>query len=397
MTTEELKKLALGTRMIRASARSPFNRVSSHIPPIFQTVNFDYEDVEEGLAVFLGEKKGYFYTRDGNPTSDLFAHLTALLEEGEAGLAAASGMAAISSTLLTLTAPGDEIVSSTNIYGGTKAWLTSRLAPLGITTRFVDITNLEAVRNAVSPRCKVLYTEVLGSPNLEVADLARLAALAEEKGLTFVVDNTFSPPPIVQPLKFGAHLVIHSTTKYINGHGDAIGGVVVGKAELIDRIRGAIKLYGGVISPFNAWLGIRGLKTLSLRLERHCGNALALARFLQNHPQVARVHYPGLESHPQHELAAEQLNGFGGMLAFEVRGGLEAGKKVMDGVRVCSFTTSLGEIDTLIIHPASTSHVSLSPQERAALGISEGLLRLSVGIEDIDDLRNDLRQALDSI
>ncbi|MDZ7316862.1 MAG: aminotransferase class I/II-fold pyridoxal phosphate-dependent enzyme [candidate division KSB1 bacterium] len=397
MTVEELKKLKIGTRMIRASVRSPFNNVSAHIPPIFQTVNFDYRDVEEGLAVFLGEKQGYFYTRDGNPTSDLFAHMVALLEEGEAGLAVASGMAAISNAVLSIVRPGDEVVSSTNIYGGTKSWLTTQLATLGVRTVFVDITRPDQVAAACSPKSKILYTEVLGSPNLETADLAALSAIAKEKGLTFIVDNTFSPPPIVQPLKYGADLVIHSTTKYINGHGDAVGGVVVGSVEMVQRIRNVVKLYGGVISPFNAWLGIRGLKTLTLRLERHCSNALALARFLEEHPRVKTVHYPGLPSHPQHELAKRQLRGFGGMLAFEVHGGLEAGKKVMNAVRVCNFTTSLGEIDTLIIHPASTSHVSLPKEEREALGISDGLLRLSVGIEDVEDLLLDLRQALQNI
>ena len=397
MTSEELKQFDIGTRMIRATARSPFNRVSSHIPPIFQTVNFDYENVEEGLAVFLGEKKGYFYTRDSNPTSDLFGHLIALLEEGEAGLAAASGMAAITNTVLAFVKPGDEIVSSTYIYGGTKNWLTTQLAAWDVRTHFVDITRPDAVAAACTERTKILYTEVLGSPNLEVADLAALSKLAKAHELTLIVDNTFSPPPIVQPLKLGADLVVHSTTKYINGHGDAIGGAVAGRAETIARIQQAIKLYGGIISPFNAWLGIRGLKTLAVRLEKHCSNALALAQFLSAHPKVQRVYYPGLPSHPQYPLAAAQLNGFGGMLAFEVVGGMEAGKTVMDSVRVCSFTTSLGEIDTLIIHPASTSHVSLAPEERAALGISDGLIRLSVGIESINDLTEDLRQALDNI
>lgn len=397
MTTEELKKLNISTRMIRATAQSPFNRVSSHIPPIFQTVNFDYENVEEGLAVFLGEKKGYYYTRDSNPTSDLFAYLTALLEEGEAGIAVASGMAAITNAVLSIVKPGDEIVSSSHIYGGTTAWLTTQLAELGVKTIFVDITDCNAVAAACTSRTKILYTEVLGSPNLVVADLAKLAAVADEHNLTFIVDSTFSPPPIVQPLKLGVDMVIHSTTKYINGHGDAIGGVIIGSDEAIQRIQKVVKLYGGIISPFNAWLGIRGLKTLAIRLEKHCGNALALARFLYEHPKVKDVFYPGLPSHPQHELAAAQLMGFGGMLAFEVVGGLEAGKTVMDSVKVCSFTTSLGEIDTLIIHPASTSHVSLTREEREAVGVSDGLMRLSVGIEAIDDLIDDLRQALDKI
>ncbi|RPH98588.1 MAG: aminotransferase class I/II-fold pyridoxal phosphate-dependent enzyme [Calditrichaeota bacterium] len=397
MTKDELIKLSIGTRMIRAAARSPFNHVSSHIPPIFQTVNFDYEDVEEGMAVFLGEKSGYFYTRDGNPTSDLFAHLVALLEEGEAGIAVASGMAAISSAILSIVKPGDEIVASSFIYGGTINWLTSQLAPLGVKTHFVDISDFDQVEAACCSNTRILFTEVLGSPNLMVADLKRLAEISTAHQLTLMVDNTFSPPPIIQPLLHGADVVIHSATKYINGHGDAIGGVIVSDAERIAAVKKVVKLYGGIISPFNAWLAIRGLKTLAVRLEKHCSNALALANFLCHHPRVQMVYYPGLASHPQHALAAAQLDNFGGMLAFEVVGGLAGGKKVMDAVRVCNFTTSLGEIDTLIIHPASTSHVSLSAEERKAVGISDGLLRLSVGIESIEDLVNDLRQALDKI
>ncbi len=360
-------------------------------------MNFDYENVDEGMSVFLGEKEGYSYTRDGNPTSDMFAQLVALIEEGDVGIAAASGMAAISSVILALVRPGDEIVSSTNIYGGTRSWLVSQLAEFGVSVRFVDIADPDAIKEALSKKTKILYTEVLGSPNLAVADIKKLAQLAKNAGVTFIVDSTFTPPPIIQPLKLGADIVVHSTTKYINGHGDAIGGVVVGGAEMIRKTQKVLKLYGGVISPFNAWLGIRGIKTLALRVERHCRNAMSIAEFLQNHEKVQAVYYPGLPNHAQYDLARTQLNGFGGMLAFKVVGGLKSGKKVMEAVRVCNFTTSLGEIDTLIIHPATTSHVSLSPQERKALGITDDLMRLSVGIEDIADLLDDLEQALEKI
>ncbi len=397
MTPEELLKLDIGTRMIRAAAQTGQHRVRSHIPPLFQTVNFDYETVDDGMAIFAGEKIGYSYSRDGNPTSDLFANLVALLEEGQAGIATASGMAAISSAVLSLVEPGDEIVSSKNIYGGTKSWLCGPLAELGIKTRFVDITNLNEIKSACSNRTKILYAEVLGSPNLVIADIKQLGSFADENNLTLIIDSTFTPPPVIQPLKLGAHIVIHSATKYINGHGDAIGGVIVSDADRIQAIRKIVKLYGGIISPFNAWLNIRGLKTLAIRLEKHNSNGLELAKFLQQHSRVEKVLYPGLTSHPQHNLAKTQLSGFGGMLAFQVHGGLEAGKKVMDAVRVCSFTTSLGEIDTLIMHPASTSHVSLPKDERLALGITDGLLRLSVGIEAVDDLIADLQQALDKI
>lgn len=397
LDSKELKKLNISTRMIRGSLEYDFTRIRSHVPPIFQTVNFNYADVEDGLAVFKGEKSGYFYTRDGNPTSDLFANLVVLLEEGECAIAVASGMAAISSTVLSLVRPGDEIISSTNIYGGTKAWMKQELSSLNIKTDFIDITDINVVSTSITKNTKILFTEVLGSPNLVIADIKKLADIAKTNRLIFIVDNTFSPPPIIQPLKLGADIVIHSATKYLSGHADIIGGVIISEKKRIEKIKNVVKLYGGIISPFNAWLAIRGLKTLALRLEKHNSNALTIAQFLASHPKVKIVHYPGLESHQQHQLAKTQLEGFGGMLAFEVFGGLEAGKKVMNAVKVCNFTTSLGEIDTLIMHPATTSHVSLSKQEREAIGIPDGLMRLSIGIEDVNDLINDLQQALNKI
>ena len=397
MTIKELKKYGVGTKVLHAASQFDFRAVRSHIPPIFQTVNFDYDNVEQGMSIFLGEKEGYFYTRNGNPTSDMFAYLVTVLEEGEAGLVAASGMAAISSALLALVRPGDEIVSSKNIYGGTRAWMTSQLAEFGVTIHFIDIADLKAVAAALTEKTKVLFTEILGSPDLVVADVASLGALAKKVGAKLVIDSTFTPPPIIRPLALGADIVVHSTTKYINGHGDAIGGAIVGAKEDMDKIAQVLKLYGGIMSPFNAWLGIRGMKTLALRIEKHSSNALALATFLQRHNKVKAVFYPGLSTHPQYELAKKQLNGFGGMLSFKVKGGLEEGVKVMDAVKIANFTTSLGEIDTLIIRPASTSHVSLSKNEREALGITDNLLRLSVGIEDVDDLIHDLEQALEKI
>jgi methionine-gamma-lyase len=397
MTAKELQKYGIGTRLIHAAAHYDHGKVRSHIPPIFQTVNFDYESVDEGMSIFLGEKEGYFYTRNGNPSSDMFAHLIAMIEEADAGLSAASGMAAISSAILALVHPGDEIVSSKNIYGGTRNWLVNQLAPFGVSVRFVDISDLGALNEAMSEKTKILYTEVLGSPDLVVADIESLSTIVKDNDALLMVDSTFTPPPVIMPLTMGADIVVHSTTKYINGHGDAIGGAVVGDKEIIEKINNVLKLYGGVISPFNAWLGIRGMKTLSLRIEKHCANALAIAEFLNGHDKIKTVYYPGLSGHAQHVLAKTQLYGFGGMLAFKVKGGLESGKKLMDSVKLCSFTTSLGEIDTLIIHPASTSHVSLSRGEREALGITDDLVRLSVGIEDVDDLRHDLEQALEKI
>jgi len=395
--TKKTRKPGIGTRAIRGTVNIDYRQVRSHIPPLFQTVNFDYENSSEGIEIFSGEKDGYIYSRYGNPTVDLLATVVAGLEEADAGVATASGMAAISSAFLALCQPGDRILSSKAIYGGTSGWLKEHAENLGIHSDFVDITNLEAVEKAVQKETKILYTEILGNPNLIQADLEALNRIAKKHQLLLVVDNTFTPPPIVQPMLFGADVVIHSATKYIGGHGDLIGGVVVGKKELVDSVQEAVKMYGGSMSPFNAWLAIRGIKTLALRMERHCANALQIARFLNEHEKVQDVFYPGIPGNSGFELAQKQLNGFGGMLAFEVKGGLEAGKKVMDAVRICSFTVSLGEIDTLIMHPATTSHKSLSPEERQAIGVTDGLIRLSVGIEDIDDLVADLSQALDQV
>ena len=261
----------------------------------------------------------------------------------------------------------------------------------------MDITDLNAVENAFTDKTKILYTEVVGNPNLVVADISSLAQIAKAHHILLIVDNTFTPPPIILPLKIGANIVIHSVTKYISGHGDIIGGVIVCSEANAKKIRVTVSKNGGVMSPFNAWLAIRGIKTLNLRLERHNSNAKQIAEFLNKHPGVNKVFYPGLPSHPFHKIAASQLNGFGGMLAFEVKGGLEAGKKVLDSVRVCNFTVSLGEIDTLIMHPASSSHVGLTRKERESIGISDGLLRLSVGIENIEDLLSDLEYALSLI
>jgi len=389
----DLKTLRPGTRMIRAAAYTDIV-VQSHIPPIYQTVNFEYADAEQGLDIFQGKKSGYIYTRDGNPTTDLFVNMVALLEEGEAGIATASGMAAISNAILPFVNPGDEIVSSSAIYGGTRNWFTEHLQRFNITVRFVDITDLDAVRVAITDKTKILYTEVVGNPNLVVADIAALGKIARSAQKLFIVDNTFTPPPVMYPLRYGADIVVHSATKYIGGHGDIIGGVIVTSLEKMQLIGKTLSKFGGVMSPFNAWLAIRGLKTMNLRLERHCDNAMRLAEYLSKHPKVAQVFYPGLPQHPFHKVAAAQLHGYGGMMAFEVKGGLDAGKTVMNNVRVCSFVVSLGEIDTLIMHPASTSHVSLTPQEREAIGVTDGMIRLSVGIENIEDLIGDLEQAL---
>lgn len=397
MNEKRLKSLKIGTRAIAAIAHYDHRHVRAHIPPIFQTVNYEYADAEEAFAVFRKEKPGYIYSRGSNPTTDLLGRVVALLEEGESYVVAASGMAAISAVFLTLLKPGDHIVSSSAIYGGTRNFFKNRLTPLKINTSFIDITDPPKVRRSIKKNSKILYTEVLGNPNLMIADIAELAEIAREYSLSLVVDNTFSPPPLVQPLKLGADIVIHSATKYLGGHGDLIGGVAVCSEEQAKNINKTLEIYGGTLSPFNAWLALRGIKTLGVRLERQCENAATIAQFLSEHKKVNKIFYPGLPDHPQHALARQQLNAYGAMLAFEIKGGFPAGKKLLNSVSLCNFTVSLGEIDTLIMHPASTSHVWLSKEEREAIGISDGLIRLSVGIEDIVDLIGDLENALTQI
>lgn len=391
---DKLLKLQLETRLVRATTDADFRQVKSHIPPLFQTVNFDYSDAEEGLAIFRAEKAGYIYSRNGNPTTDLFAQMVALLEESEAGLATGSGMGAVSAVFLALTNSGDQVVSSAAIYGGTRSFLQKHLTSHGVRTDFVDISDLAAVEAALTKRTRIIFTEVVGNPNLVVADIRGLADLAKRHGVLLVVDNTFTPPPLIQPLRHGADVVLHSATKYIGGHGDLLGGVIASSREFIEPMIEIVKHYGATLSPFNAWLALRGMRTLVLRLQRQCENAFTLARFLNDHPAVSRVFYPGLPDHPHHQVAARELQAFGGILAFEMKNGFDAAKRVMDGIQVCSFTTSLGEIDTLLIHPASTSHIGLAPEERQAIGVTDALIRLSVGIESIVDLQEDLDQAL---
>jgi methionine-gamma-lyase len=323
--------------------------------------------------------------------------MVSVLEGAEGGLAASSGMAAISSVFMAHTQKGDHIVSSKDIYGGSRAFFVRDLAAMEREIDFVDITDINKIATKIRKNTRILYTEILGNPNLVFADIVKLGELARDHNIKLIVDNTFTPPPIAQPIEMGADIIIHSATKYLGGHGDLVGGVILGQHHDLKDVAAKLINFGGCLSPFNAWLGIRGLKTLLLRLERQCENALKLAQFLETHPAVNKVYYPGLESHPCHGLAHSQLHGFGAMLSFEVKGGFETAKALIDAVRVCRFTVSLGEIDTLIIHPASTSHVSLSVEDREKIGITDSLLRLSVGIENYSDLENDFLQAFDKL
>jgi cystathionine beta-lyase/cystathionine gamma-synthase len=359
-------------------------------PALYQTTNYVYADAEGAAHAAAGAS--FIYTRHGNPTVDAFARAVAELEGAEAGLAFASGMAAVA-TALFASAVGGDVLAAEGIYGGTTELLTGLGPRFGVQARFVPAWDLAAVAAAVGPRTKVLLVETLSNPLLRVPDLRALAALARARGLTFVVDSTFTTPCLVRPLSLGADLVVHSASKYLSGHGDVIGGVAVGAGKALEPLRAVRTLLGGTMDPFAAWLALRGLRTLPLRLARQCESAVLLAAVLETLPGVVRVHHPSLPGHPDHALARALLGAPGAMITLQLADGAAA-RRFYDRVRVFSRAASLGEIMSLVTHPASFSHGGLPPEERARLGIDEGLVRLSVGIEDVADLEADLRQAL---
>jgi len=365
--------------------------------PIYQTVNFEYEDFDHKLRVGNIEEPGYFYTRYSNPTIDVLNESVAALEGAETAFSFASGMGAITGALLSLLKPGDHIIGSTIIYGGTYGMLTHFLPRYNIEHTFVDIWDLDAVESVMKSNTKVLWVEPVMNPTLHVSDLPGLVEIAERHDVKVIVDNTFTPPYLFKPLDHGAHGVVHSTTKFINGNGDTIGGMVLGSGEWMEEVKGVGRLTGGTMSPFNAWLTWRGLRTLGLRLERSCKNAMKIARYLESHNEVKRVYYPGLKSHPQHDLAKKIMTDFGCVVSFEIDGGLEPVKRINDAFKMITSTVSLGEVDTVAAHPATSSHQKMDPEVREKYGITDGLVRLSVGIEDGDDLIEDLEQALNHI
>jgi len=385
------------TRIIKAGEGKDFSDVRIPGIPIFQTSNYLYPDVELGTDILLSKKPGHIYGRYSNPTVDTLNEIMATLESSESALSFASGMAAISSAMLAYCKPGDHIVSSSIIYGGTFTFFQNQLSRLNIDVTFIDPRDHKRVAAAIRKNTRILYTEPLANPTLIASDIKFWSDLAHQHQCKLFIDNTFTPPPIFKPLEWGADLVLHSATKYLGGHSDLLGGVVCGSLKEIEQIRPVIKYYGPIMAPLIAWLLIRGIRTLGIRLERQSENALQLARFLSQHPRVNRVFYAGLEDNPQYELNQKQFNGFTGMLAFEVKGGWPAARKVMENLKTILFTVSLGDISSLICHPASTSHVYLTPEERASIGISDGLMRLSVGIEHVEDLKKDLDQALEKI
>jgi len=365
-------------------------------PPIYQTTNFVFHDVADGARKCESVHNGYCYTRLGNPTLSVLEERIAALEGAEAGLAFATGVAAITALLTELVKPGDHIVCSNSVYSATNYFMSEILAKFGVETTFVDAANLEAVEAATKGNTRIIYAETPANPTIKVIDLEGIGRLARDKGAMVLVDSTFATPYLLNPLKFeGITAVIHSGTKYIGGHGDAMAGLVVGSAKLMDRIRDtSMKNMGGILGPFEAWLLLRGLKTLAVRMDRHCSNAMKVAEFLEQHPKVERVFYPGLPSHPQHEVAKKQMRGFGGMLSFELKSGIEAGVTLMNNLKICRLAVSLGDIDTLVQHPASMTHWYVEREERLKAEITDGLVRMSVGLEGVNDIISDLEETL---
>ncbi len=365
-------------------------------PPLHLTSTFTFETAEQGGEIFAGEREGYIYSRTNNPTTRILEQRIASLEAAEAGIAFASGMGAISACLWTLLEPGDEVLTDKTLYGCTFSLLNHGLGKFGIKTTHIDMTDPANLVAAISEKTKVVYFETPANPNMRLVDIEAVSKIAHAHGAIVIVDNTYSTPWITRPIELGADLVVHSATKYLNGHGDVIAGLAVGRQEMIDEIRGfGLKdMTGATLAPFNAMLIARGLKTLALRMERHSENAMQVARLLEGSEAVQVVNYPGLESFAQHALAKRQMQAFGGMVSLELVGGYAAGVAMMNRLRLVSRAVSLGDAETLVQHPASMTHATYSEEERAHHGISEGLVRFSVGLEDIDDILEDIRQAL---
>jgi len=374
----------------------PMQHEGALTPPLHLTSTFAFETAEAGGETFAGERQGHIYSRISNPTLDLLERRIADLEGGEAGLATASGMGAITALLWTFLEPGDEILVDKTLYGCTFAFLHHGLAKFGITITHVDMTDPAKVQAALTDKTRIVYFETPANPNMRLVDIAEVARIARAHGARTVVDNTYATPVLTRPIELGADMVVHSATKYLGGHGDLVAGLVVGSAEDIEAVRlyGMKDMTGAVMAPFNAMLILRGLKTLKLRMERHSASAMRVARWLADHPAVAQVYYPGLDSAPQHALAQRQMAAFGGMIAFELRGGFDAGVAMMNKLNLVLRAVSLGDAESLIQHPASMTHSTYTPEERARHDISEGLVRLSVGLEEVEDILADLDQAL---
>ncbi|MCR8745852.1 methionine gamma-lyase [Romboutsia lituseburensis] len=396
---ENIKEKRFATRAIHGGHhRDPLSGALT--TPIYKTSTFVFDSAEQGGRRFALEEGGYIYSRLGNPTNAQLEEKVAILEGAEACVSTASGIGAITSALWTALKAGDHVVASKTLYGCTYAMFNHGMSRYGVEVTFVDASNLDEVKGAMKANTKVVYLETPANPDLKLIDIKAVSEIAHTvEGCIVMVDNTFCTPYIQRPIEHGADVVVHSATKYLNGHGDVLAGFVAGKLDFINQVRlfGIKDMTGSVLSSFDAYLVIRGMKTLQVRMDRHCKNAMEVAKFLEGHANVEKVNYPGLESFPQYDLAKRQMDQPGGMIAFEVKGGLEAGKKLLNSLELCTLAVSLGDCETLIQHPASMTHSPYTPEERAEAGISEGLIRISVGLEDAEDIIADLKQGLDRL
>jgi len=391
------KKVGKSTKAIHAGIpkHSEYGEVSV---PIFQSSTFAFPSADDGAARFAGTKAGYIYTRLGNPTINALEENITALENGYRGFATATGMAAITTVYTALLHQGAHVVSSETVYGPSRVVLETIYSKYGVESSFVDSSNLENIRKAIRPNTKMVFIETPANPTMKITDLKGAAEIAHQHKLPLVVDNTFASPYLQRPFEFGADIIVHSLTKFLNGHADVVGGmIVVNDENYYKMIRPTFTSFGGTMDPHQAWLVLRGIRTLALRVERGQENALKLAQFLKTHPKVLWVTYPGLPEHPGYEIAKKQMDGFGAMIAIGVKNGLEGGKIVMDNVEIFTLAVSLGGVESLIEHPASMTHASVSKAEKIKSGVSDELVRIAVGCEDYEDLRDDLDQALNKI
>ncbi|MEZ7516340.1 trans-sulfuration enzyme family protein [Flavobacterium frigidarium] len=365
-----------------------------HSVPLYLTSSFVFEDAEDMRASFAEEKDRNIYSRYSNPNTNEFVEKVCKMEGAKAGFAFASGMAAVYSTMAALLKSGDHIISSSSVFGATHSLFMNYFPKWNIETSYFDINKPETIESLITPETKILFAESPTNPAVDIIDLELLGNIAKKHNLILIIDNCFATPYLQQPIKWGAHLVVHSATKLMDGQGRVLGGVTVGDPELIQKIYLFSRLTGPSLSPFNAWVLSKSLETLAIRLDRHCENALKVAEFLEQHPNVNKVKYPFLKSHPQHEIAKKQMKAGGNIVAFEIKGGLEAGRAFLDKIKLCSLSPNLGDTRTIVTHPASTTHTKLSVEERLAVSITDGLVRVSVGLETVGDVIADLNQAL---
>jgi cystathionine beta-lyase/cystathionine gamma-synthase len=398
MLQRERKEKGFSTRSVHAGEKT--GRAGAVVTPIYETSVFAFSKTQELLEVINHKKEGYIYTRWDNPTVRTVERKIAALEGAEDAAVFSSGMSAVTTALLTLVNSGDHVVSTKDLYGGTLQFFKDILPKFDVETSLVDVTRIDEMKSSLQRNTKVIYAETPTNPTLKIADIPKIVQLTKKgktSGLTSIIDSTLASPFNLRPIRLGIDLVVHSATKYLGGHNDVTAGVVCGSTELIRKIKDTRKILGGTLDPFAAWLLLRGLKTLSLRMERHNSNGMEVAKFLWKHPKVKRVHYPGLSCHPQHSIAKQQMKGFGGVVSFEIKGDIQKTMHFVESLRLCSLAPSLGGVETLVTQPVTSSHHFVSAEDREEAGITDQLVRLALGIEDSEDIIADLKKALDKI